>query len=438
MPSSPSQPDPKEAVEAQLCAYLEGDLSPDERTAIEQHLSGNPPHRQLLADLALTRQWLRDLPREPAPADVGEAFQQQVERSLLLGDEYEPKARKNGGRLPQVALMAALILVTAGLGVGLMLMLSGPNRPTPKFAANVPASRPADTASDSPVAARDAAATPPSAPVAAARSPEPSITEAATPPQAAGGAGGGGFRGRLLNTAAPDAVAAVTPSPTIHMRVVTADPVAVDGVLVNNGLTLVGTTGAPLASRRGMPGTQYVTEQQFATQEAQHQSQMAEAQSNSGGASPSLMTGPRRYIARGLTADQTRRLRADLTAAAGPGRVTVVGGTPSTAPDTATPIAPGELITVVIPQLTGPGVGQTNTVRVAPDGTIALPMLDAVPAAGATKDALAHRVADRYRQANLIANPSVTVVTTVTPTTQATGALQAVTVEVESLPAEKK
>jgi anti-sigma factor RsiW len=62
--------DPKEATEAKLCAYLEGELSPSERTEIEQHLAANPQHRQLLADLAKTREWMRSIPAESAPFDL--------------------------------------------------------------------------------------------------------------------------------------------------------------------------------------------------------------------------------------------------------------------------------------------------------------------------------------------------------------------------------
>ena len=451
MPDTPNQPDPKEAVEAQLCAYLEGDLSPAERAAIEQHLAGNPPHRQLLADLSLNRQWLRDLPKVSAPADVGEAFQQQVERSLLLGDDVQFKPQPGGGRLTQFAMMAALIAITAGLGVGLMLMLSGPDRPSGRVAANFPTSRPIVATGDKQTPTLDVPATQPAPPLATAAMPATPLADAARPPEAAtrsrgggrtdgfgGGGGGGGVGFNAMVRGAPDALAAQGPSRSLYLRVAAADPAAVDRVLTTHGLALEGVPGAAIASRDrrgGVPGTQDVAEQQDAGQDAQQIQQRRMVQNkmatNSASGDASLLLGPQRYVARGLTAEQAGRLTADLQAAVGPAQVTTIGPRPIVGPDAAK-IAAGEVVTVVIPQLTGPGVAQTNTVHVASDGTIALPMIDPVPAAGATKDALAHRVADRYRQANLIANPTVTVVTTVTPTTQPAAGLEMVTVEVDS------
>ena len=66
--------DPKEATEAKLCAYLEGELAPAERAEIEQHLAANPQHRQLLSDLARTREWVRSIPSENSPVDLAEMF----------------------------------------------------------------------------------------------------------------------------------------------------------------------------------------------------------------------------------------------------------------------------------------------------------------------------------------------------------------------------
>ena len=135
-------------------------------------------------------------------------------------------------------------------------------------------------------------------------------------------------------------------------------------------------------------------------------------------------TAARQFTVAGLTARQAAALTADLSAAAGPGSaVTTDAATPP-------PITPGQSVVVTIPQLAGrAGLSATNAVRVAADGTVALPMIDPVPAAGATPAQLADRVADRYRRANLIARPTVTVTTAPPPATRPAD-LVTVTVEV--------
>src|SRR5450432_2364325 len=93
MPQPSDHLDPKEATEAKLCAYLEGELAPQDRAEIEQHLAANPQHRQLLGDLAKTREWMRLIPRESSPVDLAEAFQGQMERSMLLDESSGRGAR---------------------------------------------------------------------------------------------------------------------------------------------------------------------------------------------------------------------------------------------------------------------------------------------------------------------------------------------------------
>jgi len=72
---------------------------------------------------------------------------------------------------------------------------------------------------------------------------------------------------------------------------------------------------------------------------------------------------------------------------------------------------------VTIDQLVGPGVDKTSNVRVGADGTINLPMIESVPAAGLTAADLEREIADKYRQDNLIPDATVTV-TLGLPTTQ--------------------
>src|SRR5947207_608283 len=92
-----------EQIEAKLCAYVDGELDAAGRAEIEAHLQANPQHRQLLAELVSQRELLKDLPRAKAPDDLYDAFQSQLERSVLL-DHRESQAHIAGriNRWPQV------------------------------------------------------------------------------------------------------------------------------------------------------------------------------------------------------------------------------------------------------------------------------------------------------------------------------------------------
>jgi hypothetical protein len=108
-----------ENIEAKLCAYVEGDLDEAGRVEIERHLEAHPNHRRLLAELKSTRELLRFLPREKAPEDLSEAFNERLERSALLdspGMEIGA-ATHTENLIPRFLAMAAVVVLTAGLAV---------------------------------------------------------------------------------------------------------------------------------------------------------------------------------------------------------------------------------------------------------------------------------------------------------------------------------
>src|SRR5688572_29504203 len=108
-----------EQIEAKLCAYLEGELDDAGRVEIEKHLQQNPAHRKLLVEVGKTRNLLRALPREPAPPDICEAFQGQLERSVLLADldDEGGSSSMKINRWPQYLAVAAVVMLAAGLGM---------------------------------------------------------------------------------------------------------------------------------------------------------------------------------------------------------------------------------------------------------------------------------------------------------------------------------
>lgn len=118
-----------EQIEAKLCAYLEGELDAQGRVEIEKHLEQNPAHRKLLEEVGKTQGLLRALPREPAPSDVCEAFQGQLERSVLLADldEGATGSSMKINRWPQYLAVAAIVVLSVGLGLVVYFGLpSGP------------------------------------------------------------------------------------------------------------------------------------------------------------------------------------------------------------------------------------------------------------------------------------------------------------------------
>lgn len=111
-------PQNSEQIEAKLCAFLEGELDEQGLADIEKHLQANPAHRKLLAEVGKTRGLLRALPRESAPPDICEAFQGQLERSVLLADLDDDggQSATKASRWPQYFAAAAVVMLAAGLG----------------------------------------------------------------------------------------------------------------------------------------------------------------------------------------------------------------------------------------------------------------------------------------------------------------------------------
>src|SRR2546421_1278503 len=140
-----------EQIEAKLCAYVDGELDAAGRAEIEAHLEANPQHRQLLADLVAQRDMLRALPRAKAPDDLYDAFQSQLERSVLL-DRREPDAHVAGriNRAPQYFAAAAVLALAIGLAAVIYLVvLPDRNKPAKNYAP-MPTSMPATVQPETP------------------------------------------------------------------------------------------------------------------------------------------------------------------------------------------------------------------------------------------------------------------------------------------------
>src|SRR5258708_360392 len=121
----------KEQIEAQLCAYIDGELNDAERAEIEKHLATNSQHKALIAELRRHSGLLQDLPRATAPLELNEALCGQLERSALLNPSQEESSQNvlSINRWPQITAVAAVLMLAIGLGIVVYYVLppSSPN-----------------------------------------------------------------------------------------------------------------------------------------------------------------------------------------------------------------------------------------------------------------------------------------------------------------------
>src|ERR1700761_3260254 len=123
----------QEIIESKLCAYIDGELDADGRTEIEKHLDANPQHRRLLESLKATRDLIKWLPREPAPPELAETLNGQLERSVLL--DFDERSL-NRNIWPRALSAAAIILLTAGLGAAVYFTLPKGQKAATPYAIN--------------------------------------------------------------------------------------------------------------------------------------------------------------------------------------------------------------------------------------------------------------------------------------------------------------
>ena len=498
---SQSNPDPKTATEAKLCAYLEGDIAPADRAEIEKYLESNSAHRQLLTELKKTHGLLASLPRESAPPEIAEAFSGHLERSLLL-DETDHQASVRRGRWPQRLAIAAIVFLTFCLG-GLVVYIVLPGRP---MAGKVAMTAPPPTAAP---AAQNVLAMP--APTAGLPA-KSNVTVAAAdkvPPMVQGGSlavdstrapsitdgddrlklpgqnqyasasqvylAAHPLEQKMLAPARNLALANDLPSDsTVYMIVSTDNPSAAAGDVRNffqaNSFAYKTAANASageelddqsrslktaLKSNAAAGAVQMAptTQMNFALNQQQMDMKAVEKDLRNGEQTFVALAMPRTLALELNDTLSTQRpgqtsgvyyLPADVSAAkfgseaaplptTAPSDVASSGGgigggefglarpmtaattMPSSQPSQA--IAADQPLTVTIDQLVGPGVDKTSNVRVGADGTINLPMIESVPAAGLTAADLEREIADKYRQDNLIPDATVTV-TLGLPTTQ--------------------
>lgn len=77
----------------QLTAYVDGELSPEQRAEVERLASEDESVRVLLDELRQTSRLVSELPRGQAPEDLADAVTARLERQALLGESPKPPQR---------------------------------------------------------------------------------------------------------------------------------------------------------------------------------------------------------------------------------------------------------------------------------------------------------------------------------------------------------
>ena len=112
----------------ELSAYLDDELSDDQREIVEEKLRRSEPARRLLEELRTTSRIVSALPRHEAPPSVVENLNAQLERTQLLAglDSAETVvATKRTGWRRRLSMAAMIAVVT----IGGWWIISGPGSP---------------------------------------------------------------------------------------------------------------------------------------------------------------------------------------------------------------------------------------------------------------------------------------------------------------------
>src|SRR5262245_51346713 len=103
-----------------LSAYLDGELSPDERARVERRLERDPRAREQVEDFRRLSQLFAGLPRTELPASFASEVLQLAERRMLIPDGAAGPARQRASRwllgaVASMAAAAALLLIVQAI-----------------------------------------------------------------------------------------------------------------------------------------------------------------------------------------------------------------------------------------------------------------------------------------------------------------------------------
>ena len=113
--------DDRDKLEAQMSAYLDGELAGAERADLERRLALDPQARAMLESLRCTIQLVQGLPRRPAPDSLLDDLTARIEREHLLGEAPQRREIARPRRTLWPLLASAAVVVFA-VGAGFWVM----------------------------------------------------------------------------------------------------------------------------------------------------------------------------------------------------------------------------------------------------------------------------------------------------------------------------
>jgi len=121
-----------------LSAYLDDELTPEERARVEARIATDADARALLSELRAAADAVRALPHDAAPPEILDAVSTRLERdALLAGDDQDVTlARHRRSPVRATLAVAAMLAVVVGGGLYVSWQLSQDSREQPTLARN--------------------------------------------------------------------------------------------------------------------------------------------------------------------------------------------------------------------------------------------------------------------------------------------------------------
>ena len=133
-------------LESQLSAYLDGELTPHDRTDVDAFLAEDAGARALLGQLRATAEAVRSLPRARASEELIEGLRERLERRALLGDDRSAKSELPAATLFRGRWIAAAAVIALTCAAGYMIWTLAAHEPAgesagPQYARRQPESK---------------------------------------------------------------------------------------------------------------------------------------------------------------------------------------------------------------------------------------------------------------------------------------------------------
>jgi len=111
----------RQELESQLSAYIDGELTDEERAEVEAFLAQDAQARLLLTELRATVAGLRSLPRAKASGDLTAGLRSRLERRALLGTDQTTSAVPSAASPFSARWLAAAAVIALAVVAGIVM-----------------------------------------------------------------------------------------------------------------------------------------------------------------------------------------------------------------------------------------------------------------------------------------------------------------------------